>query len=174
MRTRILRGCGPPARRSWPADPVTTHRVQLDLPYRPEDLFDLVSDVARYPDFIGWIQSLRLLSEQEEPDRVRCRAEATVGFKGFRESFITDIDARRQELAIDVSLVRGPFRKLSNSWRFARANGGTRVDFSIVFEFRNFVLQALADANKSYAVKRVIDAFIDEAEQRYRKVGATV
>jgi coenzyme Q-binding protein COQ10 len=174
MPTRISPGCGPPARRIWPADPVTTHRLTLDLPYRPEDLFELVSDVARYPDFIGWIQSLRLLSEQEEPGRVRCRAEATVGFKGFRESFITDIDARRSELAIDVSLVRGPFRKLSNSWRFAPTEAGTRVDFSIAFEFRNFVLQALADANKIYAVKRVIDAFIDEAEQRYRKVPPTV
>jgi coenzyme Q-binding protein COQ10 len=153
---------------------VTTHRLQLDLPYRAEDLFDLVSDVARYPDFISWIQSLRLLSEQEEPGRVRCRAEATVGFKGFRESFITDIDARRSEFAIDVSLVRGPFRKLSNAWRFAPVEGGTRVDFFIAFEFRNFVLQALADANKAYAVRRVIDAFIDEAAQRYSKVQRTV
>ena len=171
MPTRTSRDCGLPARRIWPADPVTTHRLQLDLPYRAEDLFDLVSDVARYPDFIGWIQSLRLISETEEPGRVRCRAEATVGFKGFRESFITDIDARRPELAIDVSLVRGPFRKLSNAWRFTPIDTGTRVDFSIVFEFRNFVLQALADANKSYAVKRVIDAFVDEAAQRYTKVG---
>lgn len=170
MPTRILPGCGPLARLIWPADPVTTHRLQLDLPYRPEDLFDLVSDVARYPDFIGWIQSLRLLSEQEEPDRIRCRAEATVGFKGFHESFITDVEARRNELAIDVNLVRGPFRKLSNAWRFAPIETGTRVDFSIAFEFRNFVLQALADANKAYAVRRVIDAFIDEAEQRYTKV----
>jgi coenzyme Q-binding protein COQ10 len=171
MQTRISPGCGPPARRIWPADPVTTHRLQLDLPYRAEDLFDLVSDVARYPDFISWIQSLRLLSEQEEPGRVRCRAEATVGFKGFRESFITDVDARRSEFAIDVSLVRGPFRKLSNAWRFEPIEAGTRVDFFIAFEFRNFVLQALADANKAYAVRRVIDAFIDEAAQRYRKVG---
>jgi coenzyme Q-binding protein COQ10 len=149
---------------------VTTYQLTLDLPYRPEDLFGLVADVARYPDFIGWIQSLQLLSQQEEQGRVRCRAEATVGFKGFRESFITDIDARRNELAIDVGLVRGPFRKLSNSWRFAPSKTGTRVEFSIAFEFRNFVLQALADANKAYAVKRVIDAFIDEAAQRYRKV----
>ena len=72
----------------------------------------------------------------------------TVGFRGFRETFITDVDARRSELAIDVSLVRGPFRKLSNAWRFQPIATGTRVDFSIAFEFRNFVLQALADANK--------------------------
>jgi coenzyme Q-binding protein COQ10 len=152
---------------------MTTHRQVLELPYRPEDLFDLAADVAHYPDFIKWIRTLRLLGEEEEQGRVRCRAEVTVGFKGFTETFVTDVDARRPELAIDVSLVRGPFRKLSNAWRFAPTARGTRVEFSIAFEFRNFVLQALADANKTYAVKRVIDAFVAEAGQRYSKVTTT-
>lgn len=153
---------------------MTNHRQTLDLPYRPEDLFDLVSDVGRYPDFIHWIQSLKLLSEQEDEYRMRCRAEVTVGFKGFRETFITDVDARQNELAIDVSLVRGPFRKLSNQWRFEAIPTGTRIDFSIAFEFRNFVLQALADANKTFAIKRVIDAFVSEAARRYSRVQTPV
>jgi coenzyme Q-binding protein COQ10 len=152
---------------------MTSHRQILELPYRPEDLFDLAADVGRYPDFIKWIKRLRLLSEQEEQGRLRCRAEVVVGFKGFTETFITDVDARKAELAIDVSLVRGPFRKLSNAWRFAPIATGTRVDFSIAFEFRNFVLQALADANKAHAVRRVIDAFVDEAARRFRKVATT-
>ena len=149
---------------------MTTHKLTLDLPYRPEDLFDLVSDVGRYPDFIEWIGSLRLISDEETEILMRCRAEARVGFRGFTETFITDVEGRRPELAIDVSLVRGPFRKLSNTWRFAPIATGTRVDFFIAFEFRNFVLQALADANKVYAVKRIIDAFVAEAGQRYQKV----
>lgn len=149
---------------------MTTHRETLELPYRPEDLFDLAADVGRYPDFITWIQSLKLISEDEDAAGMRCRAEVTVGFKGFRETFVTDVDARKAELAIDVKLVRGPFRKLSNTWRFQPGPAGARVEFSIQFEFRNFVLQALADANKSYAVKRVIDAFVSEAARRYPKV----
>ena len=149
---------------------MTIHRETLELPYRPEDLFDLAADVGRYPEFITWIQSLKVISEDEEAARMRCRAEVTVGFKGFRETFVTDVDARTPELAIDVTLVRGPFRKLSNTWRFSPGAGGARVEFAIQFEFRNFVLQALADANKSYAVKRVIDAFISEAARRYPKV----
>jgi coenzyme Q-binding protein COQ10 len=148
---------------------LTSHRETLELPYRPEDLFDLAADVGRYPEFITWIQSLKLVSEQEEPARMRCRAEVTVGFKGFRETFVTDVDARKSEMAIDVSLVRGPFRKLSNTWRFQPGPKGSRVEFAIQFEFRNFVLQALADANKTYAVKRVIDAFVAEASRRYLK-----
>jgi coenzyme Q-binding protein COQ10 len=158
------------ARRSWSGAELSTHRETLELPYRPEDLFDLASDVARYPDFISWIQSLKVLSEQDAPDRLRRQAEVTVGFKGFRETFVTDIDARRADMAIDVALVRGPFRKLSNTWRINPSEAGSRVEFVIQFEFRNFVLQALADANKSFAVKRVIDAFVAEAGKRYSRV----
>ncbi len=151
---------------------MSTHREALDLPYRPEDLFDLAADVGRYPDFITWIQSLKIISEEETPDRERCRAEVSVGFKGFHETFVTDVDARRTDMAIDVTLVRGPFKKLSNTWRFRPSDKGARVEFVIQFEFRNFVLQTLADANKGYAVRRVIDAFVAEAARRYPKVGA--
>ncbi len=161
--------CAPRVRRNWLADPVTLHRQTLNLPFRPEDLFDLAADVGRYPEFVTWIQSLKIVSEQDEPNRMRCRAEVTVGFKGFRETFVTDVEARKPELAIDVGLVRGPFRKLANTWRFQSSEVGSRVEFTIQFEFKNFVLQALADANKTYAVKRVIDAFVAEAGRRYPK-----
>jgi coenzyme Q-binding protein COQ10 len=146
---------------------VTIHRETLELPFRPEDLFDLASDVERYPEFISWLKSLKVSDHRVEDGRTRCRAEATVGFKGFHETFVTDVDARRDSLAIDVGLVRGPFRKLRNTWRFAPSGEGSRVDFLIEFEFRNFVLQALADANKAYAVRRVIDSFVKEAGRRY-------
>lgn len=146
---------------------MTTHRETLMLAYRPQDLFDLASDVGRYPEFLPWIKALKVFDRREAEGRVQCRAEASVGFKGFTETFVTDVDARRSDLAIDVTLVRGPFRKLRNTWRMAPEEAGTRVDFSIEFEFRNFVLQALADANKAYAVRRVIDAFIAEAGRRY-------
>src|SRR5512147_3319601 len=63
---RTSRDCVRPARRNWPGSNLTTHRETLDLPYRPEDLFDLAADVGRYPDFISWIQSLKLVSEEDE------------------------------------------------------------------------------------------------------------
>ena len=151
---------------------MTTHKETLDLPYRPEDLFDLAAEVERYPEFITWIQSLKLLSAEDTDDGRRCRAEVSVGFKGFNETFVTDVNARRSTQTIDVSLVRGPFKKLSNTWRLTPLPSGSRVEFAIQFEFRNFVLQTLADANKRYAVKRVIDCFIAEAERRYPAVQA--
>lgn len=151
---------------------MSTHRETLVLPYRPGALFDLASDVARYPEFLPWIKALKVSDRRESGERVTCRAEASVGFKGFSETFVTDVEARRDTLAIDVSLVRGPFRKLRNTWRIAPIEVGARVDFTIEFEFRNFVLQAVADANKGYAIRRVIDAFVKEAGRRYASTAA--
>lgn len=149
---------------------MTAHKEALDLPYRPEDLFDLAAEVERYPEFVTWIRTLKVLSSEVTDDGRRCRAEASVGFKGFSETFVTDVEARRSTKTIDVSLVRGPFRTLGNTWRFTHVPSGSRVEFAIQFEFRNFVLQTLADANKRYAVKRVIDCFVEEAGRRYERV----
>ena len=153
---------------------MTSLTRQLNLPYRPEDLFDLVAEVDRYPEFIKWIRSLRLISQKDEPGGWRGRAEALVGFKGFTETFITDISARKPDLTIDVSLVRGPFRKLSNAWRFTPIAAGSRIEFAIAFEFRNFILQTLADANRDYAVRRIIEAFSAEADRRFEKIATPV
>lgn len=151
---------------------MSTHRETLVLPYRAADLYDLASDVARYPEFIPWIKTLKVSDRRESDGRMQCRAEASVGFKGFSETFVTDVDARREGFAIDVSLVRGPFKKLRNTWRLTAQGEATRVDFAIEFEFRNFVLQTLADANKAYAVRRVIDAFVKEASRRFTSTAA--
>jgi coenzyme Q-binding protein COQ10 len=157
---------------------MTSLRRSLELPFRPEQLYELAADVGRYPDFIKWIKSLRLLSEEALSAGWKGRAETTVRFMGFNETFVSDVDARRPDAgadpvwAIDVTNVRGPFRKLKNTWRFWPAGEGsapntTKVEFFIEFEFRNFVLQAVADANRDYAVGRIIEAFTDEAEERF-------
>lgn len=149
---------------------MTTHRTTLDLPFSATDLFDLVADVKRYPEFITWMQSLHVSDVSHQGGCARCRAAARVGFKGFNETFVTDVAAWRDSLAIDVGLVRGPFRKLRNTWRFTPLEAGTRVEFMITFEFKNVVLQTLADSNRAYVVKRIIDAFIKEAERRALKM----
>ena len=142
----------------------------MDLPYRAEDLFELISDVRRYPEFVRWLHSLKVIKETRTDSEWKGTAEAAVGFKGFEERFTTAIDAKSGDLSVDVGLVRGPFRRLKNSWRITPTDEGSRIDFMIDFEFRNFILQALAAANLDYAVRRLIDAFVDEAGRRYQKV----
>ena len=113
---------------------------------------------------------MRVSRERNEGEVRRCRGEALVGFKGFREQFATDVIADKSALTVETSLVRGPFRRLSNAWRFTPQLGGaTEVHFTIDYEFSNFVLQALLASNMESSVSKVIRAFTDEADRRYER-----
>lgn len=149
---------------------MTTVRRRLALPYRPVELYDLVADIGCYPDFIQWIRRLTILDSQTVGGVWKARAETEVGFLAFVERFTSEITGHRDNLAIDVVQVRGPFRRLRNAWRFTETREGCQVDFSIEFEFRNILLQALAEANRDFAVSGVIESFVKEAARRYRQV----
>lgn len=145
--------------------PIERHSVRVSHSVR--DMFDLVAGVRAYPDFIPWIKAMRV-SRERATDGERCfRGEALVGFRGFTERFATDVIAREAAQTIDVNLVRGPFRKLKNRWWFREVDGGTEIDFEIDYEFSNIVLRLLASSNMDYAIKRLMSAFLDEADRRY-------
>ncbi len=144
------------------------HHQSLKVPYAPEQLFELVSDIVRYPEFIKWIKALRVRNPKVDGDLYTCTGEAVVGFKGFTESFSTTVEAHAGQKTVAVKLVRGPFRKLDNHWRFSsHEDGGTSIDFTIEYEFSNLILRALASANKDIAIDRIMGAFLDEAKRRY-------
>ena len=145
-----------------------THRQKLNVPYTPEQLFELVSDIARYPEFIKWIKALRVSGQKTDGPRSTCIGEAVVGFKGFTESFSTRVEADADQRTVAVKLVRGPFRKLDNHWAFsANEQGGAIIEFTIDYEFSNLILRTLASANKDTAINRIMSAFLDEAKRRY-------
>lgn len=140
------------------------------VPYKPEQMLELVSDVKSYPNFIPWIRSLRVASEKERDETWTGRASAAVGFKGFSESFTTDVTADKKRSFVAVKLVKGPFKYLENSWVFKAHKDGCEVCFKINFEFSNFLLHALMKANFDKAVSKLISVFIEEAERRYLSV----
>jgi coenzyme Q-binding protein COQ10 len=149
---------------------MTTVKRRLHLPYRPEDLYDLVADIGRYPDFVQWIRRLTILDSQVQAGIWKARAETEVGFLAFTERFTSEIVGDPASLTINVAQVRGPFRRMRNAWRFTAVPTGCDVDFSIEFEFRNFLLQTLAETNRDMAVTGVINSFVNEAARRYRKI----
>ena len=137
------------------------------------DIFALVSDVERYPEFIPHITNLRIVRRSGGADNDRhFIAEALVRYKIARERFVTRVDADPQAMQISVTLVKGPFRTLENCWRLTPlADGSTQIDFSIRFEFANMVLDMLLNANKDRAVRSLIHHFVEEADRRYPTVG---
>lgn len=138
------------------------------LPYTPDQLFDLVGDVDRYPEFVPWINSMRTWNARTLADGVETvDAEAGVGFAFLRERFATRVRRDAAERQIDVSLLSGPFRKLANSWRFLEDGGGTRIEFDIDFQFKSRLLEGLLSANFHHAVEKLMACFEDRARALY-------
>lgn len=147
------------------------HRLTRELPYTPDQLFALVGDVKSYPDFVPWITSMRVWNPQNpEPGVDSIDAEAGVGFAFLTERFSTRVrrDSGRHEIL--VGLIRGPFRRLDNRWRFSPHPTGTLVEFSIDFEFKSRLLEALLAANLGRAVDRLIACFEARAKSLYGAV----
>lgn len=157
-----------PGSRPLGAEPLHSTRVTKVLPYQPDDLFRLVSDVDSYPQFLPWVSSLRSWNRAADPDGVaRVDAEAKVGFAIVRETFATRVRMDERARKIEVGLLYGPFRKLRNVWRFEPAEGGTKIEFEIDFEFKSRLLDALLAANLRYAADRLIACFEGRARKLY-------
>ena len=143
-----------------------THSEQRVLPHSPEQLFDLVADVGRYPEFLPWCVAARIISRSE----TAMRAELAIGFKGMRERFVSRVTLDRPNLQIRVEYLDGPFSKLDNRWSFrAIGESACTVEFFISYEFRSRTLGLLMGAMFDQAFRRFADAFERRADVVYRR-----
>ena len=141
-----------------------THSEKRILPHKPEQLFDLVADVGRYPEFLPWCVAARVLKQCE----TELRAELAIGFKGIRERFISRVTLDRPSLRIDVAYEKGPFKYLNNHWQFQpHGDGQCQLDFYVDFEFRSRILEMLIGRLFDEAVRRMVRAFEQRADALY-------
>lgn len=122
-------------------------------------MFGIVADVERYPEFVPWCSGLRILRRERAPFGEVMWAETLVGYRSLRERYTSRVELDERARRIDVRQTEGPFRQLENHWRFAPVPGGSRVDFSILFEFRNRVLGRIAGTALGLVMSRMTDAF---------------
>lgn len=139
-----------------------THHETRFLPQTADQLFELVSDVADYPNFLPWCVALRVTSHENDV----IRADMVVGFKMIREKFTSRVTLMPKE-RIDVEYLDGPFRYLENRWLFIEKEGGCEIDFFIDFEFRSRLLQKIMEPLFHEAVRRMVRAFEKRAAERY-------
>ena len=139
------------------------HTETRHLPYTPEQLFDLVADVRRYPEFLPWVAATRIRSDSE----TEMVADLVVGFKSLKETFASRVKkARPREIEIDY--IEGPLKYLHNAWKFdPAADGGTDVHFCVDFAFKSRIFEALAGQMFDRALRRMIGAFEERAHQLY-------
>ncbi|MCS6892686.1 MAG: type II toxin-antitoxin system RatA family toxin [Rhodovarius sp.] len=139
-----------------------THAQRKVLRYTPQQMFDLVADVGRYPEFLPWCAACRVISREED----RLIADMTIGFKVFRETFRSDVRLKRPDL-IQVRYLNGPFRYLNNTWKFIPHPQGVEVDFFVDFEFRSAILRAAIGVVFNEAVQLMVRAFERRAMMLY-------
>lgn len=133
------------------------------LPYSPEQMFDLVADVAHYPEFLPWVTATRIRSNSA----TEMIADVVVGFKGLRETFTSRVVKQRAE-SIRTEYLDGPLTHLVSEWRFATdGQGGCRVNFSVDFAFRSRLFEAVAGQVFGTALRRMTGAFQDRAAKLY-------
>ncbi len=143
---------------------MTTHAEQRNLPYAPEQLFDLVADVAKYPEFLPWCIGSRIT--KRDGDDV-FYADLIIGYKMVREKFGSKVTLINQN-HIHVEYLSGPMKYLSNHWKFIAEEDGTcTIDFFVDFEFKNKILQNLIGVFFNEVVQRMVGAFEQRANDLY-------
>ena len=139
------------------------HTETRNLPYTPEQMFDLVADVKRYQEFLPWVAATRIRSDSE----ALMIADLVVGFKSLKETFASRVKKHRPT-QIEVDYIDGPLKYLHNSWKFRPdGKGGTDIDFCVDFAFKSRIFEALAGQMFDRALRRMIGAFETRAHELY-------
>jgi len=143
----------------------TTRRVQ----HSAADMFDLVADVERYPQFVPLCQSLTV--RRRSPDgegKEVIVADMTVAYKFIRETFTSRVTLERPNLTILVEYLEGPFRRMNNRWTFRPVSESScEVEFFLAYEFRSRTLGMLMGGVFDAAFRRFAAAFERRADQVY-------
>lgn len=136
--------------------------------HAPDQMFALVADVEKYPQFLPLCEGLAVRSRKERDGRTVLVASMTVGYKAIRETFTTQVHLKPDENTIDVKYLDGPFKYLTNIWRFDDADAGaTDIHFFIDYEFKSRVLGALMGAMFDRAFRMFVEAFEKRATDIY-------
>lgn len=139
------------------------HQERRHLPFRADQIYAMVADVGRYPEFLPWVVAVRIRSDNDH----QMIADLIVGFRGLREQFTSRVHKRVHE-EISVDYLDGPMRHLHNRWRFSDApDGGCIVDFDVDFAFRSSLFERLAGQMFDKALRRLTAAFEERAHALY-------
>lgn len=144
-----------------------SHSERRRVPFAPGQMFDLVADVARYPEFLPWCVGARIRSRERHAGQERMTADLIVAYKVFRERFASRVTLDRAGGRIEAEYLDGPFTHLINRWTFHPAETGTEVEFFVDFAFRSRTLQRMIESRFAEAVVRMGDAFEARAHALY-------
>jgi len=143
----------------------TVHKSVL-IWYSPQEMFALVTDVPRYPEFLPWCDRSAVIAR----DADGMTAEVGIALGGIHQSFTTR-NSHHAPDSVDVKLIEGPFSQLDGQWRFSPVGDGTqracRIDLTLNYGFSSATLSALVGPVFDKIAATLVDAFVKRAEQVY-------
>ncbi|MFN4099313.1 MAG: type II toxin-antitoxin system RatA family toxin [Pararhodobacter sp.] len=147
------------------------HSENRQLPYSAQQIYDLVADVERYPEFLPWTAAARIRERRPLPERGEgaevMDADLVISFKVFRERFGSRVTLIPGERRIETEYLDGPFKYLHSFWQIEPDGDGCHVQFEVDFEFRNAILQGVIGLVFNEAMRRVVGAFEARAKKLY-------
>jgi coenzyme Q-binding protein COQ10 len=172
MRAKILRGSRLRAQPVPRADRMPQFSTSKRVRHTADEMFDLVADIERYPEFVPLCSALKIRSRSEGPDGTEILiADMGVAYKLVRESFTSRVTLDRPNKRILVEYLQGPFSRLENRWTFTPADEhACDVDFFISYEFRSRMLGLLMGSMFDLAFRRFAAAFERRADVVYGRV----
>lgn len=138
------------------------------MPYSAQQIFDLVADVERYPEFLPWTAAARIRARREIDGGEEIDADLVISFRVFRERFTSRVQMYPDQGRIETTYLDGPFRYMHSTWSMRDSEmGGCIVDFHVDFEFRSAMLQRLIGVVFDQAMRRIVAAFEARAKALY-------
>jgi coenzyme Q-binding protein COQ10 len=142
---------------------MTTHAEKRNLPYTQEQLFKLVAEVEKYPEFLPWCLSSHIKKREGNV----FYADLVIGYKMIREKFGSRVTLEEPH-HVHVEYLSGPMKYLSNHWTFLQQpDGSCTIDFFVDFEFKSRLLQNLMGVFFNEIVRRMVGAFEERARVLY-------
>ena len=133
------------------------------LRYKPEQLYDLVSDIKKYPEFLPWCLGSRV----KKISNKQLYADLIVGVRIYREVFKSNVFLNKEQSIIYVEYLEGPFNQLSNKWVFKKVKDGCEIDFYVDFELNSKLLNSVFKSFFEEAVIKMVNAFENRANELY-------
>ena len=140
------------------------HYEKRIVAHKPLDLFNLVLDVNKYPEFLPWCRGARVRNFKKN----NITADLIIGFKVYKEIFSSHIIVDKKNLILNVSYKDGPFEYLNNYWKFNKVNNQCEIEFMVDFKFKSSVIQTLIETLFTEAVMKMVKAFENRADELYK------
>jgi len=144
-----------------------THKENKILRYSSQQMYNLVSDVGSYPEFLPWCAAARVNSITDDGPNQIMSADLVISFKVFRERFCSEVSLSPKKKFIQTKYLDGPFKHMNSTWQFNDCSEGCAVEFFVDFEFKSLILQGLIGLVFNDAMHRIVRAFETRADALY-------